>query len=420
MTEEKPKHVRKRRTRRRFGAVRKLPSGLWQARYPDPATGRLIAAPTRFRTKKDAELWLSEEEAKILRGAWIDPNAGKITVRDWGDRWFTSARSTLKAKTVGSYESLLRTTIYPTFGDMDVAAIKPIQVAEWVAELRRRKSARTGKPLSASRVRQAYRVLSLLMAAAVENELIARSPCRGVRMPKLPETDPQILTNEEMDRIIAYAKAPHDVLISLLAYGGLRIGEAFALRRLRFEQETWTLTIAEAVEEVSGRQYWDTPKGHRRRSIRLPLFVTDQLARHLRTRPKEPDTLIFVGRTGNALRYNSWRRSVFDPAAEAAGFEGVTPHDLRASHGTWIAERFGVMAAAKRLGHANASVTTRHYARASAGSDEGVADGLDDARNPTAGESGPAADDGTDVTRDGTDMAREWHDGDGDDPKEVA
>jgi len=43
-------------------------------------------------------------------------------------------------------------------------------------------------------------------------------------------------------------------------------------------------------------------------------------------------------------------------------FEGVTPHDFRASQRTWIAERFGVMAAAKRLGHANTSVTTRHYA----------------------------------------------------------
>lgn len=413
MAQEKPKRVRKRRTRRRFGAIRQLPSGLWQARYPDPATGQLIAAPTRFRTKKDAELWLAEEETKILRGAWVDPNAGKITVREWGDRWFASARATLKAKTVGSYESLLRTMIYPTFGDTDIATVKPIQVVEWVATLQRRKSARTGKPLSASRIRQAYRVLSLLMAAAVENELIGRSPCRGIRMPKLPETDPEILTNEEMDRIIEAVRPPHDVLVLLLAYGGLRIGEAFALRRLRFDYQARTLTIAEAVEEVSGRQYWDTPKGHRSRVIRLPAFVADRLARHLRTRPEGPETLIFVGRTGNALRYNSWRRSVFDPAVTAAGFEGVTPHDLRASHGTWIAEHFGVMAAAKRLGHANASVTTRHYARASARSDDGVAEGLDNARNTAT----PAHGTGSDHA---ANLARNWHDGDNEGPTEAA
>ncbi len=232
-------------------------------------------------------------------------------------------------------------------------------------------------------------------------------------MPKLPETNPEILTNEEMDRIIQATRPPHDVLVSLLVYGGLRIGEAFALRRLRFDHHTRTLTIAEAVEEVSGRQYWDTPKGHRSRSIKLPTFVADHLARHLRTRPDEPNTLIFVGRTGNALRYNSWRRSVFDPAAAAAGFDSVTPHDLRASHGTWIAERFGVMAAAKRLGHANASVTTRHYARASAASDEGVADGLDNARNTGTQPHGTRSDDDAD-------MARNWHDANHDGPTEAA
>jgi integrase len=41
----------------------------------------------------------------------------------------------------------------------------------------------------------------------------------------------------------------------------------------------------------------------------------------------------------------------------------VTPHDLRATHGSWVARSHGIMAAAKRLGHSNANVTTRHYAR---------------------------------------------------------
>ncbi|MBV8541964.1 MAG: hypothetical protein JO364_12325 [Pseudonocardiales bacterium] len=93
--------------------------------------------------------------------------------------------------------------------------------------------------------------------------------------------------------------------------------------------------------------------------------------------------------------------------------DGGTLHDLRASHGTWITERFGVMAAAKRLGHANASVTTRHYARASAEFDEGIADGLDNARNP-----------GTPAHRTGSDhpanVARNWHDGDNEGPTEAA
>ena len=60
-------------------------------------------------------------------------------------------------------------------------------------------------------------------------------------------------------------------------------------------------------------------------------------------------------------------------AVQAAGLSDVTPHDLRATHASWVADSHGVLVAARRLGHANASVTTRHYARAVDGRDADVA-----------------------------------------------
>ncbi|WP_341829964.1 tyrosine-type recombinase/integrase, partial [Streptomyces hainanensis] len=94
--------------------------------------------------------------------------------------------------------------------------------------------------------------------------------------------------------------------------------------------------------------------------------------------PDGADALLFTNRHGRPLRYNQWRKAYFDPAVSAAGLVDVTPHDLRASHGTWLADRHGVMTAARRLGHANASVTTRHYARPVAGRDAQVADALEE------------------------------------------
>jgi integrase len=86
--------------------------------------------------------------------------------------------------------------------------------------------------------------------------------------------------------------------------------------------------------------------------------------------------MLFTTYRGTMMRYNSWRVTHFDPAVLAAGLAHVTPKDLRATHGTWVADRHGVMAAAKRLGHSNASVTTRHYARAVEARDAEIAEGF--------------------------------------------
>ncbi len=45
--------------RRRFGAIRKLPSGRFQVRYRDPETNRYRTAAQTFATKGDAGRWLS-------------------------------------------------------------------------------------------------------------------------------------------------------------------------------------------------------------------------------------------------------------------------------------------------------------------------------------------------------------------------
>ncbi|MEU6087339.1 site-specific integrase [Streptomyces sp. NPDC047085] len=110
------------------------------------------------------------------------------------------------------------------------------------------------------------------------------------------------------------------------------------------------------------------------RPLSLPAYLVRELREHLTARVAEdPEALLFLGRTGRPIRYNSWRRTHFDRAVDRAGLKDVTPQDLRATHASQVADRHGVMAAAKRLGHANASVTTRHYARSRDGQDAEIA-----------------------------------------------
>jgi hypothetical protein len=72
--------------RRRFGAVRRLPSGRWQVRFRDPTTHQMRTAPNTFITKADAGRWLSVLEADSLRGVWVDPAQGQMRFAELAER----------------------------------------------------------------------------------------------------------------------------------------------------------------------------------------------------------------------------------------------------------------------------------------------------------------------------------------------
>ncbi len=92
--------------RRRFGKVRKLPSGRYQASYMGPAGKRVLASVT-YHNKTDARRWLATQEADIARGTWVNDELGRETfgayardhLRDSqtiGDRWRETCQRNLR------------------------------------------------------------------------------------------------------------------------------------------------------------------------------------------------------------------------------------------------------------------------------------------------------------------------------------
>lgn len=92
--------------KRRFGRVRRLPSGRFQARYPGP-DGIDRPAPYTFVTKRDAEQWLVLKEAEIKSGDWLSPDAGDVSFKEYAEAWIKE-RPGLRPKTVERYEGLVR------------------------------------------------------------------------------------------------------------------------------------------------------------------------------------------------------------------------------------------------------------------------------------------------------------------------
>ena len=278
------------------------------------------------------------------------------TVSDWATEWLAFSTYTLKPTTVASYMSLLRTQILPTFGGSGLIEIEGLMVRRWVAEM-----SRAG--LSASRIQQAHRLLGQLFRSAIECGFADHNPCAGVKLPRIRGNETLFLSSREVARLVDAVPSRYRTLIHVLAYGGLRWGEAAALRRRRIDPDSARITVAEALADVNGILHFGETKTNRIRKVAIPAFLAEDLRAHLESIQEEQEALVFTSPRGTPLRVSNFRRRVWWPSLERAGLSReVRIHDLRHTCATMLISR-GVhpKAIQHHLGHANIDITMNRY-----------------------------------------------------------
>lgn len=201
--------------RRRFGSVRQLRSGQWQARYQDPE-GILRPADRTFPTKTQAEQWLTRTEADLLAGDWTDPDAALITFREYATDWIDE-RSGLRPKTIEVYRYVLGRHLLPGLGTRALSEIKEAQVRRW----RRGLLDGGASPVTAAK---AYRLLKAIMNTAVDDGLIRRNPCRikGAAQDRSPERE--ILTVRQVFTLARVIDPRYRAMVLLGVFTSLRWG----------------------------------------------------------------------------------------------------------------------------------------------------------------------------------------------------
>lgn len=356
--------------------IRRHPNakGRWQVRYTDPS-GRERAK--NFSRRSDAGKFLVTIEADKLRGDWIDPRLSKITFEEWTGRWWGTT-SHLKPYTRDGYRSLLRVHVLPRFAQSSLGSIRPVDVREWVSDL-----GRFG--LSASRIRQAYFLVGQILRSAVESGYLAKSPCVGVKLPRMQIPEMRFLTAEDVEALASAIHEPYGVLVYTLAYGGLRWGEAAALRRGRSELLRSQLHVVEALSETSEGLVFGPTKTYQRRTVVVPGFLRDLLAEHLAAEVgSQEDALLFASPGATPMRRGNFHRRLWRPAVEVAGLGALRPHDLRHTCAALlIAENAHPKAVQAHLGHSSIQVTMDRYGHLFPSDAEALADRLDATRART-------------------------------------
>ena len=165
----------------------------WKARYLDPEGHERSKAFTR---KVDADKFLTEVEHSKIAGSYLDPDAGRVTLRSRIPLWLDSL--TCDPTTRHHIEGRVTRHILPKLGDkrLDVLAKSPSIVQAWVAAL----------PVGASYAQQILTDLSAVLDQAAADSLIVSNPCKNAIV-KAPRAVKRKLVPWTRERVAAVRAA---------------------------------------------------------------------------------------------------------------------------------------------------------------------------------------------------------------------
>ncbi|MCA1668095.1 MAG: tyrosine-type recombinase/integrase [Thermomicrobia bacterium] len=175
---------------------------------------------------------------------------------------------------------------------------------------------------SAGTANTRYRGLQQFFRWLVEDDTIAHSPMERMKPPQVPETSSQVLTQEQLKRLVKacegkmFADRRDTAMISLLMDSGMREGECAGIK-------VDDLDLDNRTAAVMG-------KGRRPRVCPFGKVTARDIDRYLRERAKHRDTdspMLWLGRRGPMTGWGIYQ--VIQKRAAQAAIDHVHPHLFR-------------------------------------------------------------------------------------------
>lgn len=333
-----------------MASVAKRPNGTYRARWRDPdGTERSKA----FRLKADAENYAATKTTSVLDGTYIDPADSKITFGEFAETW-RHAQIHAPA-TRDRTETLLRVHMQPTWEHRKLRTIRPSEVQAWVRGL--------SVSLAPATVESVYNQFATILRSAVDDRIIARSPCLNIQLPKREKLKVVPLEVATVEALVENVVDELAAALMVSACAGLRISEVLGLTVDRVDFLRGTITVDRQLRSLAELRWEFGPPKTRasKRVIPISAVLVDALAAHLAAHPST--TFVFVQSDGEPWSRLRAARALGVAVGKVEGCpEGTTWHDLRHFYASvLIAGGASVSAVQARLGHATAAETLDTY-----------------------------------------------------------
>jgi integrase len=346
----------------------------WFVQYDagkNPLTGKRKQKKKRgFKTKKEAEKFLSEQLNSINNGTYFEPK--DITLSEFLDYWLVNyAKSSVAERTFEHYLYIISQHIKPTIGNIKISNLQPFHLQEYYTQ-----KLKTGKikggGLSAQSVNHHHRLISKVLKDAVKWQFIARNVAEAVSPPKIKKVEMQTWTNAQVKTFLNEAKESSYYTIYLTTiYTGMRRGEVLGLRWQDIDFDNNIIYVRQSLQEVKkvGLTFKE-PKSGKSRSITITPSLTKELKKVFKQQLEDKLLfgqlyhdldLVFAQKNGKPVQPTEMARN-YRKIVERSGLHYIRFHDLRHTHATLMLQQ-GVhpKIVSERLGHSKIGITMDTY-----------------------------------------------------------
>lgn len=323
-----------------------------------PANARRSAT---FHDPADAKAFRDVIKVKAHDGTLAELNAGLMSLTAFmEDTWWPWAQHHYDERSQRKYESLWRNHIQPALGHYPLRTLTPGLVEDFA-------TAMANANVGPAARRDALALLQRMLNRAVLRGERTSNPVPFVKKPPAKRQRAIVaLAPERVETIRGWLEVRERfgsaVLVSLLAYAGLRPEEALALVWGNVRERTLLIDLKNVDGNlIDGQKVTGKPP----RTIDLLESLAHDL-RGWRLRQGRPasNTLVIARADGEPWRehdYRNWRRRVFQPAAHAAG-ASKKPYDLRHSYASLRIHEghMDIAVLARQMGHSVATLLDKY------------------------------------------------------------
>jgi integrase len=335
----------------------------------------------RFRTRKQAERFLTETAHRAAQGEYVEP-AKVPTFAEVAEEWYLS-KIDRRPSHVFDLRTRLDKHILPIFGTYKLDRITVAMVERFRNNLRYRKYAHRT-------INTILRIISAIFRLGIKRGQCSKNPLdsveRAAQMAEELKADEgnidagndasdhdTVLNPAEIKLLLAAARSGFERTLFETAYlTGAREGELLALRwtDLELPKEgsgkmiirrslSWARLKGEAIRP----RYFPPKTKAGRRTISIPALLVADLKRWKLQCPRSDEDLVFPTLDGKPICRDWLLRVAFYPALSRARLRRVTFHTLRHSCASaMIASGAPITEVQHRLGHANPAITLQVYA----------------------------------------------------------